>query len=333
MKRKINILAGLLAVQIALFLYLTIGDTYTSGAPKSDFLLSLDWNKVGKITVEDSDKKTLEIVKKEGAWKLPSLFEFPVNENKMRETLEKLTTLKRSWPVGNTLVAAKQFEVVDDKFERRISFFLDGENVQTVFLGTSPSYRKVHVRANKEDHTYGVDFNAFDVPSDAKGWLDRDLYKLDRSKLSIIQLPGIVLKQDSGNFIIADLQTGQVTNTTESDSLVNKIINPRFDEVLGTSYEVGTQVYEYSVTTADNTTRKFTFSEMKQKSEPQKEPVKGKEEATEKPKSDTLVLKVSDFPFYFSVSKSLVDGIKEIDRAKLVKAEEKKEAQPEEKKS
>ncbi|MBI2602458.1 MAG: DUF4340 domain-containing protein [Deltaproteobacteria bacterium] len=323
MKRNINILVGLLAIQIALFFYLNIAEE-DKGAPASDPLLTLEWNKVDKITVEDSDKKTMEIVKKEGKWILPSFFDFPVNEDKIRETLETLASIKKTWPVGNTTVAAKQFEVVDDKFERRISYHA-GDSVQTLYLGTSPGYRKVHTRANKEDHTYSIDFNAFDVPANAKDWLDREVYKLDRSKLSLVQLPHIVLKQDAGNFVIADLKEGETTNTTESDALINKVMNPRFDEVLASGqYDHGPQVYEYSATTSENVTRTFTFSEMKGDAKPNKEPTKEKEKK-ERPIDQSLVLKVSDLPYYFSINKNFVEGLKETDRAKFVKAEEKQE--------
>ena len=57
------------------------------------------------------------------------------------------------------MIAAKQFSVVDDKFERKISF-TNKDNTQTkLYLGSSPGFKKVNARVDNETNTYKIEYN------------------------------------------------------------------------------------------------------------------------------------------------------------------------------
>ena len=92
--------------------------------------------------------------------------------------LETLPALARGWPVARTSGALQRFEVADDKFQRRLEYYSAGEAAGTIFLGTSPGFRKVHTRPGDADAVYAVDFNTFDAPVGETDWLDKTLLQL-----------------------------------------------------------------------------------------------------------------------------------------------------------
>ncbi len=336
MKRSINILLGVLAVQFVLFALLTFRDENANNVKQTETLVAVNFDKIDKVQIEDFSKKTVELSKKDGKWSLPGLFNFPVSTDKIRDVLKKISEEKRTWPLGNTMVAAKQFEVTDEKFERKLSFYEGDKLVRTLYLGTSPGFKKVHARVDKEEKTYSLEFNAFDAPVAAKDWADHELYKLDRSKISQVKLKDFSLSQNAGAFVLDGLTAEEQTNKTEAEALISRIVNPLFEEVVAiNNFETGPKVLEYSVSNADKSERQYSFFEMKadpkvleaEKAAAHMAKTKGKgatkeEASAETPKdpaNDFVLLKVSDQPYFFKLHRSKLEDLMKAQRASYVK--------------
>ena len=309
MKRWINILVGLLVLQVAIFALLSYQDySGLDTNKKAEPLLSVAYDKLDKVTIEGFDKKMVTLEKKNGKWLIPALFDFPVSEERLTGVVKRLVESQRSWPLGNTEAAAKQFEVTDEKFERKMTFYVAGKAEATLYLGNSPSFRKVYARVGKEDKSYSVEFSAFDAPVENKEWAEHHIYKLDRAKVAEFKGTDYVLIRQGASFMLNGLKPDESTNATEVDAFLTKVQNPLFEDVLASgTYETGKPLLEYAAVFEDKSERKFHYYEFKDTPKAITTAKKGekKDDKTAKtPEDPFVVLKVSDIPYYFKVHKN-----------------------------
>ncbi|WP_406828328.1 DUF4340 domain-containing protein [Microbulbifer sp. ARAS458-1] len=141
------------------------------------------------------DDQSVALVRKDGQWQLPELHNLPVNSDKLDTLLEKLTALKSNWPIATSNSARERFEVAENKFRKHVKLYTAEGNdpALELFVGTSPGFRKVHVRRAGDDAIYAVALNSFDLPSTADSWLDKTL--LAAGDLTRIQGPDYTLEK------------------------------------------------------------------------------------------------------------------------------------------
>ncbi|MBK8576661.1 MAG: hypothetical protein IPN90_13620 [Elusimicrobia bacterium] len=53
--------------------------------------------------------------------------------------------------MGDTADARKRCKVTEETFEKKVVFLQGGKEKKTLYLGTSPEYRKVHFRPSDRD--------------------------------------------------------------------------------------------------------------------------------------------------------------------------------------
>ncbi len=173
MNRIMTILVAVLVAQGALALFLNMtGDDYSAFQPEEP-LLAVELQTLDAITIEEADK-TLRLERKEGQWQLPKLANAPVSEIKFEQVLGKLNQLKKGWPGATTEDAAMRFKVSDKQFERKLTFYKGETIVQTLFIGTSPGFRKVHVRIDGDHNIYTVEFSAFELSVKPSDWAKQE---------------------------------------------------------------------------------------------------------------------------------------------------------------
>ncbi|MDT8406310.1 MAG: DUF4340 domain-containing protein [Methylococcales bacterium] len=193
MNRTFKILGGLLVAQVLLAAVL-----WGVNRPQSktaEPLLNIDPAAVDQIEIADADK-TVELVLKEGRWQLPALADLPAAAGKVRQLIEKLAGFKPDWPETTTAASHQRFELAEDHFQRRIKLASAGQMQADLLVGTSPGFRKSHVRKAGDDAVYALEISAFDLPTQAVDWLDKHLLAV--SELSRIQGPDYALWQQDG---------------------------------------------------------------------------------------------------------------------------------------
>ena len=190
MNKTAKILFFVLALQVGL-VFLTHRKTEKATIDLKKPLLSIVFDKVDRIILSGLESNKAVLFKEGGIWKSDEYFGFPLSQDKIESLFLDLKDLKMSWPVGKTLLAAKQFSVTKEKFEKKLDFFEGGELLGTVYLGTSPSFRKSHIRVEGEENTYAVKFSSYEYQVKSKPWLDRRLYRLEREKVDQIKLSGL----------------------------------------------------------------------------------------------------------------------------------------------
>ena len=101
----------------------------------------------------------------------------PANKSKIEAVLKKLSNTSAGWPVGTTGSAAERFEVTDNLFQRRLVAKAGETLVADIYLGTSPSFRKVHARHASGGPVYSIDFSNYEVGAEENEWLDKGLFR------------------------------------------------------------------------------------------------------------------------------------------------------------
>lgn len=171
---KVSIyLSVLFAAQIALagalWFSARSGTTY-----EPQHLLSLEQDAVNKIRItREGDEVTLQAV--DGQWRLPDLYDLPVDNAKLSAVLDKLTNAQGDWPVATTASSHTRFEVSPEAFQRHIHLYSSDELLGEMFLGTSPGFRKVHARNGSDEEVFALGLNVYDFPAEASAWLERGL--------------------------------------------------------------------------------------------------------------------------------------------------------------
>lgn len=156
---------------------MTLSDNKTSVAETGPYVID-------EIRIQDGHGATTRLTRAANHWRLPEQSGLPADSARIANLLEQLTATDPGWPVAHTLASRQRFQVASYHFRRRIELWAQGEHISTVFLGTSPGFRKVHARNKAKDEIYSISLNLFETSARADQWLDRKLLQV-RGPLSI----------------------------------------------------------------------------------------------------------------------------------------------------
>jgi len=303
MNRIIPILSIVLLVQVVLSIALfSFGNKNRAFATDEKFI-NLALESVDRIRIEDGDKQSVTMVKKENRWLLPDLYDFPVSAEKLDRVMNKLLNTGKGWPVATTAGAAKRFKVSKELFERRIDFDKGERTLKTLFIGTSPGFKKVHARLSGQNDVYAIDFSAFEASSKAGDWSDKNFLNLNQSDITRIQLPSVEIGRQDGTLAVADPGDGKESDSDAVANLARKLANLTFRSVLGTEekpeYNLSKPVLRFTLTLKEGDAITYAFGQQKGEKD--------------------FILKTSAHPYFFKVAQYTVDGIKQTTKAKLVR--------------
>jgi hypothetical protein len=174
MKQSRIWLAGLLAVQLVAALLIFNESRTSDNEAVDEPLLTTAPAEVDRIVVRGSDSEA-NLVKVDEAWVLPSLDNLPASPSRVSEILEELAAIDTRWPVTRTRASHQRFEVADEAPQRYVQLSAGDAPVAEFYLGTSPGFRKVHLRRVAEDPVYAVELSVHDLPDRDGDWLDKTL--------------------------------------------------------------------------------------------------------------------------------------------------------------
>ncbi len=178
MKSRIFVLGAVLAVQLVLAAVVNLTGEDFGIFEAEETLLSFDKNAVASLQI-DSDTDSVVLKKQAGQWLLPENGDMPASQRDVEQLLDKLAALEKGWPVADTRGAAKRFRVDEAQFERKLVLVSNDDVRTTLFVGSSPGFRKVYVRLAGEDEIYAVDFSTWEANAKADDWIDQDLLSID----------------------------------------------------------------------------------------------------------------------------------------------------------
>lgn len=174
MNKLKNVLAVLLVAQLAAVLGLYWQGQQQQQALQSQELLAFEPDQLTRIAISDGTSN-VTLSRVEDRWLLPDDQQLPVDAAQLDSLLAKLHGLQSGWPIATTAAAQERFEVADDKFQRRIELFTGSDKAGELLVGSSPGFRKVHVRRPGDTAIYSVALNSYELPATGKEWLDKAL--------------------------------------------------------------------------------------------------------------------------------------------------------------
>lgn len=209
-----------------------------------------------ELRIGDESDNAVVLVKSGAQWLLPQLGNMPADAEKVEELLQGITEQRLSWPIARSSAARQRFQVADYYYQRRLSLLSGGSTQATVYLGTSPGFRKVHARNAGQDAIYSVNLNTFDVPTSSDAWLeprllqvraplriDSDLYNLTLENGLWRSGTGGTPDERELEALIAALRSLQVDGVADED-LQRDLSDAEADLVLNVQSLAGNTVLE-----------------------------------------------------------------------------------------
>ena len=168
MNRKNLLLLTIFAVQLVLVV-LAFRPEPKAASTTKDFFPGLVKDTITGLIISD-DKKTAELFTEDGKWYVDKTEKYPADPEKVTDLLDKLTALQSTRLVTRTASSHVRLKVAEQIFNRKITV-LAKDRQMTIFLGTSPSNKTMHVRADGENEVYLVnDFTPWEVQSASESW-------------------------------------------------------------------------------------------------------------------------------------------------------------------
>lgn len=299
--KPIKILAVILGIQIILTVLLRIDFWAADPAKIVEPLIKLDPQTLSQITVEAAGKEKLLLHKRGDGWVLPQKYEFQASAEKVLALVKRVNEIARGYPVGQTQIAAKQFKVTDEVFEKKVTFANKDGSRAVLYIGSAPDFKKVHVRVNDEPLTYAASLNAFDIADEPGDWLNSAFLKINREEVKEIIFPQWTLVNHNNSFVLSDLLDVVEMKEEEVGHVLAQILELDFVDVLGIKEK-----------TIQSKVPDLLF-EIKRNSG---EPVVY--EITKLKKEDAYFLKVSNQPFVFKLAPGVVEDLLAIKKESMV---------------
>ena len=259
MTRLTKLLAVLFVLQIGLVVGLKQTQTELSAPPSQMVLISIGDVEIDQLTIEGADGEQISLRKTGGSWLIPIDGDFPADQEKVENFLERLLELQRGLPIGTTPAALQRFMVEENNFERRITLHSDEILIADIFLGTSPRARMAHARNSKDTSVFEIKLATYEVPVKSEEWQDERVVQVPYPDIDAIVLPGVVslvrnrpsatgtnTNADAtpvpGLWSSPELGPGESIQQESADALAMKIAVLRIIDVLGkdleTTYEL-----------------------------------------------------------------------------------------------
>lgn len=302
MKKLTIILSSVLALQVLLSIILLTQKQDTGAFQSDQALLEINQDTLDAVSIEEKGKSPLIIKQADKGWVLPGYFNMPAAKEKIESILDKLSGFKKGWPVAKTEEAAPRFKVADSDFERKIIFKKGDKALKTLYLGSSPGFKKIHARVDGQDEIQSIEFSAFEVSVNPEDWMQSDLIKIDPEQLTQIETSDIALSKTDKEWQVEKLAEDQMTDADSVKSFLGNLEDLSYISVLGTEdkpdYGLAKPVLTVTIK-KDKESIQYAFGKLKDK--------------------DDFVLKTSNQPYYFKINKVQVDSITEFKLSKLVK--------------
>ncbi len=148
--------------------------------------LSFDVSSVDMLTVADSES-TVTVARADGEWQLRngSPDGSPADAGKIDSVLQKLSDAGAGWPVATSESAMKRFEVVEEAHQRHVLIGASEETLVDIYLGTSPTYGKVHARHAAGGPVHAITFSNYEAGTKQSDWLRKSLLQPDGEVRSV----------------------------------------------------------------------------------------------------------------------------------------------------
>ena len=181
--------------------------------------LSFDAESADTLTVADADS-SVNMTRTDGEWQLPN--GLPADGGKIEGVLQKLSDTGAGWPVATSESAMKRFEVVEETHQRHVKIGAGEETLADLYLGTSPTFGKVHARHAAGGPVYAIAFSNYEAGTEQSDWLRKSLLQPQGEVQSVTRAAaeeGWTLTSTDAGWVTDGAQLGQ----DETNALVDRL--------------------------------------------------------------------------------------------------------------
>lgn len=182
---------------IALFFLLLlqvviIGYIYRPGQdtiqPTIHFFEGIAPEQVMGFTIVEKGSQSIKFNKEQQNWVISSKDNIPAEQEKVTTLITKLTNLQSSRLVTKTKSSHDRLKV-GKNFNKKITIHMKDGDDRILYLGTAPSYKTLHVRADNDNRVYLVkDFSSWETPVEASSWWKNQYVDIDSENLTELSL-------------------------------------------------------------------------------------------------------------------------------------------------
>lgn len=226
MKQLINALLAIFVIQVAMVAGLYWPSAGLMEVLNNDQLVPFNPDLLDEIHIGDDKGNEAVLVKTGNHWILPDLSGLTVNPELIKGLLKNVMRSNTGWPVASSVAARQRFALTDYNFQRRLTLIGGGELLGTIYLGSSPGYRRVHAKNSVQDAIFEISYNSVDASASNSDWLDKRTLQL-HSPVSISS-ENYSLHKQNGNW---HSDTGKVPDTRELEALLLALSSVQIDGV------------------------------------------------------------------------------------------------------
>lgn len=297
-------LAGLLALQLLIALGQSLSVSSTHAFAPQTPLLDFKPEQVTAIRLEGSDgADPVRIDRRDGgAWVIGGLGDFPAAGVKADQLLTTLAALKRPLPVATSAEARERFKVADTGFNRRLT--LEGAQgpLATLILGETPRFKRLFGRPADDSAVYELDLAIADVSNRRIDWLDQGQLRLDQTKITAMEGTDWRLDKDGEGWRLAGADANEPLDQDKARELARTLANLSYRDVFAGAdipdEDNAAPALELKIELSAGESRAYRIAKLAA--------------------SEDSVLKVSDRPQAFRLSKYDLMELVDLNRSKLI---------------
>jgi len=199
----------------------------------------IDQTEVASLTIADDRDNSVTLSRNGSTWILSSGGDYPAQSSTVDTLVGKLLAVKDNRLVTRTSSSHSRLKVAEDDFARRIQVEMAGGSTQTIFLGTAPNARSIHVRLDGQDEVYLTgEMTSYEANATHTSWIDAVYVSIQRE-----QITTMLIKNNNGEFTLnrAVDEEWTLEGLTEEESfdparanqILGQIANLRMLEPLG----------------------------------------------------------------------------------------------------
>ncbi len=297
-------LAGLLLFQLLLALGLALSQSDNRAYEPQGPLLAFKPEQVTALQIEGPQGTEVLRIERRGEnnWVIGGLDDFPAATSKIDQLLTDLSALQHPLPIANSAEARARFKVADQDFKRRLTLIGKEGTIGTLILGETPSFRRVYGRLVNDPAVYELGLAISDVSNRREDWIDKGQLRLDAGEIRAVAGNDWRIEQEGAGWRLADAGAGEQLDQDKARALIQDLANLSYRDVLGTAddpgYNQSAPVLELRVELSSGQNKIYRLSKMVER--------------------EDYVLKGSDRPYYFRLSKYDLGSLAELNRAKLL---------------
>jgi hypothetical protein len=237
LSRSNVLLIGLLVIQAVLLAISVITSSGTETRPVEPILLEMSAADVERVTFADDLDNEVTFARRDDGWVLPGADDFPVEDEKVEEILDKIASLDTGRLIASNPMNFARLEVNDDDFRRKLSLE-SGESSKLLYLGGSGGVDTVYVRRAGEDNVYlGIGLSSWEFSTQTSTWLDANYVNAplaDVLEITVENAGGrFTFARGGDSWTYTDLPEGEVFEDTRMPIVSRNAATVRLLEPLG----------------------------------------------------------------------------------------------------